>query len=92
MPKSKADDLKGFFYEILNYIKYNGADKILKNYYDLNLNRLLEIELSESKLKKFSIILIELLNSINKLGIDKVSEMLKQGSRFDLTNGYIFRH
>lgn len=35
---------------------------------------------------------MELLNSIDKLGIDKVSEMLKQGARFDLTDGYIFRH
>lgn len=84
VPESKANDLKALFYEILNYVRNQGTDKVLRSYYSLNLNRLLEIELSETELKKFAIILMELLDGLDTYGLDKLCSYLKQGAKWKL--------
>ncbi|MBA7603915.1 hypothetical protein ES703_11033 [subsurface metagenome] len=74
VPESKADNLKDFFYEILNFVRNQGTDKVLRNYYNLNLNKLLQTDLSESDLEKLKLILIDFLEIVDKRDIDIVKK------------------
>lgn len=84
VPIHLYNDLKELFYNIVDNVKDFEDGSYIKNYMSLNLNRLLEIDLSEIELKKFNIILMELLNGLDTYGLDKLCLVLKQGAKWKL--------